>query len=57
MLSIACQWTAHMSQRFVMTHRVIVGDSLVQHDPAVNRDYPMISLKLELQYVDLPYST
>lgn len=40
-----------MSQQAVMTRRLIVGDSLVrqQHDPGVNRDNPMISLKLELQ--------
>lgn len=47
------------SQQFVMNCSVITGDSLAQQepDPAFNWDYPMISLKIELLYVDLSYTT
>lgn len=43
------------SQQFVMNCIVITGDSLAQQepDPAFNQHYPMISLKIELLYVDV----
>lgn len=46
------------SQQFVMNCSVITGDSLAQQepDPAFNQHYPMISLKIELLYVDVSYT-